>query len=248
MVPKPERIFATLKRLLWGAVAIILLYVTCDRVIMPLYTRHGRDVAVPDVVGLTYAAAQLKLSQAGFRIVKAGEQFDSEHEPGVVLFQSPEPGAPAKRGRRIYVTVSKGERFVTMPKVVGGSERSAALELSSQGLVLRNIQYVFSTEYLRDVVCDQSIPEGQVVRQGTEVDIAVSLGPAPDQFVVPQLIGKSLAEASKIIERAGLTLGTIRYQTSEKLLPDTVIDQVPAGGSEAVMGQPVDLVVSRLPE
>ncbi len=248
MALKARGISTTLKRLAAGMLAIALLYVVCDRLVMPIYTRHGREVSVPDVVGLTYAAAQMRLSQEGFRIVKAGEQYDSEHEPGVVLFQSPEPGAPAKRGRRVYVTVSKGERFVTMPKVVGGSERNAALELSAQGLVLRNVEYVFSGDYLRDVVCEQSIPEGQIVKQGTEVDIAVSLGPPPDQLVVPHVIGKSLAEAGKIIQRTGLSVGAVRYQVSDKLLPETVIDQAPVAGTAAVMGQTVDLVVSRLPE
>ncbi|MCR4438368.1 MAG: PASTA domain-containing protein [bacterium] len=241
-------ISTALKRLAAGIGGLVLLYLVCDNVLMPLYTRHGQDVYVPEVVGLTYAGAQMRLSQQGFQIVKAGEQFDSEHEPGIVLSQNPEPGAPAKRGRRVYVIVSKGERFVTMPKLVGRSERSAALDLSAQGLVLRNIEYVFSPEYLSDVVCEQSIPKGQMVKQGTEVDIAVSLGPAPDQFVVPQLIGKSLAEATKVIQRAGLTLGAVRYQISDKLLPETIIDQSPAAGTAAVAGQTVDLVVSRLPE
>ena len=247
-MPKEYSLSTTLKRWVAGIGLLLVLYLTCDHILMPIYTRHGRDVYVPDVVGLTYAGAQMRLSQQGFRIVKAGEQFDSEHEPGIVLFQSPEPGAPAKRGRRVYVIISKGERFVTMPKLVGGSERSAALELSSQGLVLGNVEYVFSGNYLRDVVCAQSIPEGQIVKQGTQVDIAVSLGPSPDRLVVPSVIGKSLAEATKLIQRSGMTVGAVRYQVSDKLLPETIIDQSPPGGTEVQAGQTVDLVVSRLPE
>ncbi len=238
----------TLKQLAAGIGILIVLYLTCDHIVMPIYTRHGRDVYVPEVVGLTYAAAQMKLTQQGFRMVKAGEQFDSQHEPGTILFQSPEPGAPAKRGRRVYVIVSKGERFVTVPKLVGGSERNAALELSSQGLVLGNVEYLFSDTYLRDVVCSQSIPEGQIVKQGTPVDIAVSLGPSPDRLVVPNVIGKSLAEAAKLIQHTGMRVGAVRYQVSDKLLPETIIDQSPEGGTEVTAGQTVDLVVSRLPE
>lgn len=238
----------TLRRWAAGIGILFLLYLTCDHIVMPVYTRHGRDVYVPEVVGLTYAGAQTRLSQQGFRMIKAGEQFDSQHEPGTILFQSPEPGAPAKRGRRVYVIVSKGERFVTVPKLVGGSERNAALELSSQGLALGNVEYLFSDAYLRDVVCAQSIPEGQIVKQGTQVDITVSLGPSPDRLVVPNVIGKTLAEATKLIQHTGLRVGALRYQVSDKLLPETIIDQSPGAGTEGIAGQTVDLVVSRLPE
>ena len=228
-------------------VGFLVFYVLMDRLIMPAYTRHGQAISVPDVTNMTFEAAKEILESQDLRAIKAGECFDSHMPPGYVLFQEPSAGSQVKKGRRIYLTLSKGERTVTMPNLVGGSERDARFRITGLGLVLDSLDYEHSSYYPEGVVADQSIPPGTEVEVGTRVRLTVSLGPAPSRFIVPDVVGKSLDDARRAIKKAGLTVGKIVYQQSSDLLPETVIEQSIPAGQEVSAGDTLDLIVSQLP-
>ena len=215
---------------------------------MPIYTRHGQELEVPDIVGLSFAEAYTMLTEQKFKVIKDRDTFDSQYPPGYVVSQNPLPRSKVKKWRRIYVTVSKGERIVLMPKLVGQSERNAEILISQLGLVLKSVNYEYSPLHLKDVVIEQSIAENERLRQGTEVEIVVSLGLIPDRFIMPNVVGKLLEDARKSIEKAGLAVGNIAYQTTDKLLPNTVIEQSIIPDTETTQGARVNLIVSKLPQ
>jgi len=64
---------------------------------------------------------------------------------------------------------------------------------------------------------------------------------------VPDVVGKSLEEATLHIRKAGLVPGTLSRQATDELLPSTVISQSLVAGTEVSRGDPVDLVISILP-
>ncbi|RKY82582.1 hypothetical protein DRQ07_00925 [candidate division KSB1 bacterium] len=226
-------------------ILIILILVT-DLVIMPVYTHHGVEQELPDITELKFEDAQKILSEKGFQIVKDGEKFDDNYEAGTIISQNPLPFTMVKKGRRIYVIVSAGEKMVKVPKVTGSSEREAKFILRQAGLTLGEIFYEYDQYYPKDVVCGQSIAENMDVQEQDTVDITVSLGQMPSVFIVPDLEGRSLDEAKMIIRKAGLKVGEITYQKNKKLLPDTVIGQDPSAGEETGKGAQVDLTVSTL--
>ena len=80
-----------------------------------------------------------------------------------------------------------------------------------------------------------SQPDARVSR-GTEVHITVSQGRSTGDIRVPLVIGKTLGEATKLIEEARLHVGTISYQLSFDLVPNTVVDQFPRPGETAGAG------------
>ena len=241
-------LMTNIKRTLLAIGVICLLYLLCTEAIMPIYTRHGQEIEVPDVVGLSFTEAYTILSDHNFKIIKDRDTFDSQYPPGYVVSQNPLPHSKVKKWRRIYLTVSKGERIVLMPKLIGQSERNAEILISQLSLVLRNVNYEYSPLHLKDVVIDQSIAENERLRQGTEVEIVVSLGLIPEKFIMPDVVGKLLEDARKSIEKAGLSVGRITYQTTDKLLPNTVIEQSLKPETETTQGAPVNLIVSKLPE
>ena len=235
------------KRWFISAVLLIVFYVLMDKVVMPAYTRHGQAIDVPDVTNMTFETARSVLEEHKLKAVKGGERYDSRVPPGYVLFQEPSAGSKVKTGRRIYLTLSKGERTIAMPNLVGGSERDAVFKLNSMGLSVDSVDYDYSSYYPDGVVADQSIPPGTEIPVGTKVRLTVSLGPMPTEFIVPNVVGKSLDEARKAIKKAGLTVGHVVYQESDELLPDTVIEQSLEPGTKVSAGDTLDLVVSKLP-
>ena len=233
---------------LYILVISIFIYFLMDWFLMPLYTRHGQAIEVPDVSQMTYEGARTLLRQRGLEIVEKEKKFDIHYRAGVVISQYPEPGSPVKKGRRVYVIVSKGEPTVEMPKVIGESEQNAIFKLNQIGLKVRHVSYEHSEHFPEGVVIDQSAKIGEEVKLGDFVDLYVSLGKFPDQFIVPDLIGHSLDDAKKIIQKAGLTLGIVTYREEAELLPETVIEQSIEANTQVSQGEAVHIVVSKLPE
>ncbi|TKJ41770.1 hypothetical protein CEE37_04160 [candidate division LCP-89 bacterium B3_LCP] len=219
-----------------------------DQVILPFYTRHGAELEVPDIVEMHYAQADSLLREHGFRSVKEREQYDWNYPEGTVISQNPEAYALTKAGRRIYVTLSIGEKLCVMPNLVGKSSRDAMFSAQNTGLLLgdESFGYEYSNYYPENVVMAQSIPPGTKVKRDTPLHATVSLGTLPNEFSVPNLIGQSLDRAKRIILTSGLEIGEIVFSLREDLLPNTVISQFPDPEEKTVRGQLVDLEISTL--
>jgi serine/threonine-protein kinase len=230
--------------------SIIALFLTfglvLDWMIMPIYTKHGEAVEVPNVVSMRYEEAKSKLEDEGFEIIKSGERIDEAAPVGYVIEQNPRPHAGVKSGRRIYVVVSQGGRQVEMPQLVDRSRRDAELMLAKYNLKLGRVDSAFSARPL-GVIAYQSVPVKARVGVGTVVNITVSLGLEPSDATVPDISGLTYDEAVQLIRQAGLIVGQITFKEVEELLPETVISQSLEANTQAKRGSKIDLELSSLP-
>ncbi len=231
-----------------GVFVIVALFVFTDKLVMPMYTRHWQSIVVPNVTYMSHDAAAKILAERSLKPVKGGEKYDEKFPPGFVLFQNPEAGSQVKSGRRVYLTVGKGQMIFEMPNLVGKNERDVRFILNEKQLKLGKIEREMDHYYPENVVIDQSVEEGQDVATGQIIDIVVSLGIQPLDYTVPDVVGKSLEEAEEIIYKAGLVLGRRTYQVTEKLLPNTVLSQNLVPGTSVFRGDSVHVVVSSLVE
>jgi len=229
---------------------LLIIYLLFDKIIMPAYTRHGQAIEVPDLTNLLYEDAREVLDRLDLKIVEETKKFDTNNEfpIGAIMAQNPRPRFTVKKGRRVYVIVSKGEPTIEMPKLLGGSERNAIFQIKHLGLELGEIRYEHSDlNPVAGTIIGQSIPIGREVKMGAVVSIVVSLGRFPDRFIVPNVIGRNLKEARTIIIQAGLTIGEIQYQDEPDLLPETIINQSIKADEEVNEGEAINLLVSKLP-
>jgi len=95
------------------------------------------------------------------------------------------------------------------------------------------------------VIFDQQYEEGTKLKKGNTVAVSISSGTDIGEIIVPDLIGKSLAEARKILSNNALKVGKINYQRSYSLLPNTILDQYPSSGNKVNSGEAVDLFVTQ---
>ena len=152
-----------------ATLAIILcVALISDWIVLPLYTKHGADLELPDVVEKPVSQADSILSQHGLRLIIDRSEFHPVLPESTVLFQNPPPYTHVKRGRRIYVTISAGERHVTVPRIVGISERDAQFKIRQSGLIAGDISYQVST-YPQNVVCAQDPAPNTDVPEKTEI-------------------------------------------------------------------------------
>jgi len=131
-----------------------------------------------------------------------------------------------------------------VPNLKGKSLRDAKFSLERLGLVLGQVEDV-SSDNPKDMIFDQQYTAGTQLKKGESVAVTMSIGNTEGLIVVPDLILKSLAEASAILADSLLSVGKISYQSSFSLLPNTVVDQYPSKGSKVNIGSKVDLFVTK---
>jgi len=234
-----------------GIIATIIMLVfiafIMDSLIMPLYTKHGIEEELPDVTEKTLDEAEQILHNLNLRIIKDREKYNSNYPAGTVIFQNPPPFSKVKRGRRISVNISAGEKSVTVPRIIGLSERNATFQLREGGLIVGEIYYEYSNYHPKGVVSGQSIRENEVVEEKTLVDLTISLGSdRPAKFTVPDIVGESFSSAKHHVRQAGMKIGEVIYRVEKDLVPGTVIHQSLQPDKEIPYGSKMNLVVSCL--
>ncbi|MFO7889836.1 MAG: PASTA domain-containing protein [bacterium] len=225
---------------------LIIFILLMDWVVMPLYTKHGNELELPDVTELKFNDAKALLESKGFKVVKDREKYNELYPKGIVLSHSPFPFTKVKKGRRIYLIVSAGEQKVSVPDLVGRSERDAIFILEKNSLGVGEVFYEYNNYQPKGVVADQSIDQGTLVKKDTLINIIVSNGRRPDRFITPEVEGRSLAQAKKLIRSAGLAVGRITTDTFDKLVSGTVVQQSIEPGKEVEQGEKIDLVINKL--
>lgn len=87
-----------------------------------------------------------------------------------------------------------------------------------------------------------------LILAGLGIAWALGVFGSAEMVTVPDVMGKTLAEATDVIASAEMTVGPITERTDENVEPGLVIEQNPIGGSEAEKGSEIALVISLGPD
>ena len=152
----------------------------------------------------------------------------------------------AKPGRKIHVVPAMAAPPDAAPDVTGLELRDAQLRCRNAGLISgdADINYRFSERSPKGTVIAQDPAPGKKVGRGATVKLTVSMGPQPQNFYVPYLMEKPLAEAVTALREAGLKLGKISRKETDTYPSGTVIAQSIRSGEEVARNTAVDLVVA----
>lgn len=137
----------------------------------------AEEVEVPDVTGYTDEQASKVMQEAGFTVQHSFEYSDTV-EKDKIIRTTPEKNSKAGKGSKIILVTSNGAEVKTtnVPKVTGISESAAKSSLEAVKLTVGKISHEYS-ETEAGIVIRQSVGEGVVVNEGTEVDLVISDGP-----------------------------------------------------------------------
>ena len=223
--------------------AIILIF---DWFIMPSYVRQDKTLIVTDITGKNLNRALIELETEGYKGVVYDTVYTADVNPQTVVDQYPVAGAKVKPGRTIRLKISRSEKLIIVPNLVGQSRRSVEISLQQIGLRIDTVYTEFNPDYPKGTVAWQFPKSGDHIKKGMGLQITVSQGLPPDFFQVPQLFGMSMQNAKDLLTKARLKVGKISYQQNEDLVPYTVLDQSIAPGTILNQTIQVDLVVSIL--
>jgi len=234
------------RKILYIFAAFVIIILLFDNLIIPWYVSSPETV-IPNVIGMKESDAIKLLEDSSFNPVIIDTTFGESHPAGTIFLQKPRDGEVVKEGRNIYLFVSGGEQVVDVPKLVGKTVLDAKFALERIGLKLGRITQLPSDKP-EEMIFDQQFAEGTPLKKGQTVNVTVSAGKSSGSIIVPDLIGKSLAQAESILADSSLTVGKLNYQTSLTLLPNTVLDQYPSSGNKLNPGQSVDLFITKSSE
>ena len=201
----------------------------------------GVPVTVPELHGLTPAAAWDLVTAANLSLGEETEEYDSTVPAGHVAGQTPAAGAQVPQQTPVDLVLSLGPPPpVPVPDVVGMVQEAADAALSDAGLLLGTVTREYSLTVPAGTVISQNPAAGAEAFAGTPVDLVVSRG----GIAVPGVAGLTQGSASNALTGAGLVVGTVTQEYSLTVASGKVISQSVAAGTQVLPGELVDLVVS----
>ncbi len=220
-----------------GIILILNFYV------LPWYV-SAPEFKMPNLEGRNKVEAADILKHLGLRPILEGPRYDEKIPKDRVIYQRPHSGTKVKQGRRVYLYISGGEPLFKSPALIGKTFRDAKITIERMGSIVGKVERVQS-EFAANTVIEQDPEKDINIKKGSEVNLKVSVGPKVGMVYTPNLLGKSIREGKKLLRRNSLKLGTINYQVSPNMLPNTIIDQIPTEGRLISVGDSVVVWVTK---
>lgn len=132
-------------------------------------------VKIPSVIGKTKSSAKSTLESAGFSVTFEYGDYNDSVAADVVTAQSPSAKKQAAKGSTVTVTLSPGQKLITVPNVVGASQSHAESALAGAGL-----KYTYADSQYSDTVPAGNVinqtKSGETVAAGTTITLTLSKG------------------------------------------------------------------------
>lgn len=132
-------------------------------------------VKIPSVIGKTKSSAKSTLESAGFSVTFEYGDYNDSVAADVVTAQSPSAKNKAAKGSTVTVTLSPGQKPITVPNVVGASQSHAESALAGAGLKYTYADSQYSDTVPADNVISQT-KSGETVAAGTTITLTLSKG------------------------------------------------------------------------
>lgn len=218
---------------------------------------HGREVAIPKLVGLTIPEAERAANGAGLQVTIERQFYSPDIPEGRIMTQMPTAGTKVRRGWIVRVAQSLGPQRVAIPDVTGQSERVAEMSIGRRSLDLASIAQINLPDTTADQVVAQSPPANASGVAAPKISLLVSNGPEPAVFVMPDLTGQPLGSATLALKDAGLRVGRVSMVTAAPVAegetapasatqPNSagmIVTQSPAAGQKVIVGSAVNFEV-----
>ncbi|MCH2043848.1 MAG: PASTA domain-containing protein [Saprospiraceae bacterium] len=230
-----------------------------------VYTNHGDSREVPDLVNRPVKDLGIFMKANGLRYAISEERWIDGKQPGVVLEQDPVAGSRVKENRMIYLTVSA----IEPPSVklfynsfIGLTYENVSKKIKALGLKVGDTKTIKGkgANTVARVSCNGDIlfremdpskyerkpTEARLVPKGSKIDLVIyqEIDASPKR--IPMLQCSAFGEAEVVIKSHQFVMGNVNIVGE---ITDTVNafvwKQDPPAGSEAIMGTPIKLWLTK---
>ena len=196
-----------------------------------------------NVEGLLLEAAETLLTKAQIPYIVEYQKSDTI-DVGRVISQSYQVGQTIPEGENAKIIVSAGKEEVDVPNVVGYEVEQAETLLHEAELAITHA-YEYSEDVEKDRVISQEPGSTSKVAKGTKVKIVISNGSEKKDTEVPDLRGRTQAEAQAMLQNAKLELGNVNEEYSSDYPEGQVFAQSMSSGTSVPEGSKIDITISK---
>jgi serine/threonine-protein kinase len=227
------------RALMWTLIVLGLVVVVGLIILFASLAGGGNDVTVPDVRNQPIAQATAALKAKGFKVT-TDTAISTDVPEGSVIDQDPQPGAKAKEGSDVTLTVSGGAGQVNVPDVDNTSFTDAQQALTSEGFKVQRHDEASET-VAKDLVIRTDPAGGTPANKGSTVQVFVSTG--KEQNAIPDVTGLSEDDGFAQLGQAGFAVRTVS-EPSSSVSTGKVTRTDPPAGTIAARGSTVRMFVS----
>ncbi len=223
--------------------ALLGLYLMMNYVVMPVYTRQGAAVIVPEVRELSFEQASNLVEDRNLKPERRDQPFNPSLARDAVVDQNPQPNASVKPGRRVYLYVNSGARqLVTVPDVLNETEMNAKATLGKAGIDNVEVRRDENRSPNAGTVTRQNPSAGETVGAESRLTLWVSPGLGDEKVIVPDVRGRAPVDARRALTEAGLWVDPTRA------VGGTITRHQPEAGAEVRKGTEVRIYSDPLDE
>lgn len=234
------------KRLRWimgGFVLFVILLVTG---MVWNYVKVD-TVKVPSLLGMTTTVAQDYIKYANLKLDgNVTSVFSDTVAKDLIVAQDPKAGDTVKVGRTITIEVSKGPDVATFPNVTTGQMSKVDAENLIKGLGF-TAKITYNTKpsqtVPKDCVSEQDPAPNVSWAKSGHITLTLSEGPQLSTINMPNVIGRTSADAKKILVDNNLVV-QVESELSNTSPTDVVLRTTPNPGEAVQQGDQVMMVVS----
>ncbi len=225
--------------LLLGALAMLAVALLSAYLAMRVAI-HGREVEVPNLAGLTVSDAARQANSRGLRMNIENRFYSPDVPTGHILSQSPAPGSVVRREWAVRITESLGPQKVSIPNLVGQTERPATITIRRLALELGTVAHLEAPATPGTVLAQTPTPSAEGVDR-PQVSLLLSAPqdsePVP-AFVMPSLVGLTLYSAAARASAAGLHIASAEDLNAPQPASPTTPTPTPAPATPGTPAPP----------
>jgi len=257
-----KRIFIVFKQFVWSkffliniGIAMLFYFIGVFSVIkyLDIYSNHGEEIAVPNLLGKKSSEAKMKLEELGLSYEILDSVYDPDLPNGIVKQQMIEPTSVSKvkvkENRIIGLRLSKKTDLTEMPNLVFKHIDFARGILKNRGFDSQ-IEYKPTKEangsVLEQLYKGKPVPQGKFIPIGAEITLIVGKNEVGVLTSLPNVVGMNYQDALNLLITSGLTsISTIcnDCETMQDTLTAVVFGQSPEFVPEKTVERAQQIVI-----
>jgi eukaryotic-like serine/threonine-protein kinase len=198
----------------------------------------GLTSTLPDLRGETATDARKQLEDENL-VVDTRQEPSPGVDAGRVIATEPAAGTEVDCNSPVTILVSKGQKLISVPDVLGEQQEVAEADLERAGFVVdidtRDADEEEGTVLEQDPVAGSELPKGE------RITLVVSTGAG--SVTVPNVEGQPRDTAVDQLTDLGLDVDVVKQEINDRSDDDRVIDQAPSSGEQLRSGDRVTIFV-----
>ncbi len=229
-------------KIIIGTISFLGMSFIAGWITLMLFTQGG-DVVIPDILGRDLTSGLQLLQEKKLYAVLEREEHHAVAPKGYIVGQNPLPGEMRKSYSTVKLVLSSGPERLTAPDLRGFGIRQARIETSQKGFGAVSELYIHHATHLEGEVVSHIPAPGEITFPGNPFTFLVSLGPYPEMYRMPDLVGKRLDDVQKNISDF-FQCETTTVERND-LQSGIIVSQDPEGGRPVLKNSRIRLEITK---